>query len=197
MLNSDPNMKKCPGRFCDPYDINLQNRFVQMPYKILAFEHCASRLRPSKRWTVTEASISVEDRYRLNDVVYVCGVCHNEYTNREISRRDQKKTHLADVSDNDKVVTKFLKRDTEINKVISNIQMSEPAGWNGDDIDVLNPLDMDSLTLEDSGIGGAAVPEVEDDAEELVAKKASIVLDDAEEDICLICFKKLKVCKCM
>ena len=24
MLNSDPNVKKCPGRFCDPYDLNLQ-----------------------------------------------------------------------------------------------------------------------------------------------------------------------------
>ena len=196
MLNSDPNRKKCPGRFCDPYDLNHQERFVQMPYKILAFERCASRLRPSKRWTVTEASISVEDRYRLNDVVYVCGVCHNEYTNREISRRDQKKTHLADVTDGDTIMTKFLDRDTEIKKVISNIQMSEPAGWNGDDTDALNPLHIDSLTFEGSGLD-AAVAEVEEDAEELVTKKASIVLDDEEEDICLICFKKLKVCKCM
>ena len=194
MLNSDPNVKKCPGRFCDPYDLHGQKQYVQMPYKILAFEHCASRLRPSKRWTVTEASISVEDRYRLNDTVYVCDVCHNEYTNPEVSVVT-KRTHLEDATDDDKFVTKFLDRGNEISGL--NIEMSKPARWNDEDKDILNPLHMNSLALDCSGIGDASAIEEEDDAEELVAKKASIVLDDAEEDICLICFEKLKVCKCM
>merc|ERR1711991_642808 len=131
MLNSDPNRKKCPGRFCDPYDLNHQERFVQMPYKILAFEHCASRLRPSKRWAVTEASISVEDRYRLNETVYVCTKCHNEYTNREIARRELKKTHLHNIFNEnkaDKDLSNYLTHTKEIKSVISNINLAKPTG---------------------------------------------------------------------
>ena len=44
----------------------------------------------------------MEDRYRLNDTVYVCNECHNEYTNREVARRELKKSHLNNIFDDTK-----------------------------------------------------------------------------------------------
>ena len=175
LLNSSLSTEKsCPGRFCDPDDLNLHKRFVQMPFKILAFEHCASRLRPSKRWAVTEASISVEDRYRLNDTVYVCNECHNEYTNREVARRELKKSHLNNIFDDTK--TDFINRNKKINTVISSIKMAKPTGWDSEEDEnsiILNPLNVDSIISEHG------------------------VLDETAEDICLICFEDLKICQCM
>ena len=65
MKKHERDSQKCVGRFCDPLAVH-DSPFVQMPYKLLALEHAASRLRPSKRWAVTEASVDVKDRYRLD-----------------------------------------------------------------------------------------------------------------------------------
>jgi hypothetical protein len=196
----------CLGRFCDPDDLNLHKRFVQMPYKVLAFEHCASRLRPSKRWAVTEASVSVEDRYRLNETVYVCSKCHNEYTNREIARRELKKTHLNNIfneNTTDRDVDKYLNHTKKIKNVISNIKLAKPTGWEDEENEhpiMLHPLNVDSILRRDANEFNNGIChelENEDGTEELVAKKASIVLDSEVDDICLICFEDLKICGCM
>lgn len=94
--NEKATNNKCPGRFCAPLQIHT-SPFVQIPYKLLALEHAASRLRPSKRWAVTETSLNVKDRYRLGEMAMVCKECFNEYASRQVSRDELRKTMTNDV----------------------------------------------------------------------------------------------------
>ena len=137
--------KNCPGRFCSPQQIHGAP-FLQMPYKLLALEHAASRLRPSKRWAVTETSVNVSDRYRLGDMAMVCKGCFHEYASRQIAREELRKSITIDVFKN--VAFKKL-----------------PQGQNKKQKGKAQKRSM-ARDPKDGGFGGPSAPAADNDAED-------------------------------